>query len=90
MATISRFRAIAEIGPLKVSGFTAWLLWLGVHLVYIIGFKSRVTTLLHWAVSFLGRGRSERTITEQQVFARRALQQVPDAGQQPVPPREAP
>jgi NADH dehydrogenase len=90
MATISRFRAIAEIGPLKVTGFTAWLLWLGVHLVYIIGFKSRVTTLLHWAVSFLGRGRSERTITEQQVFARRALQQVPDAGQQPFPPREAP
>jgi len=76
MATISRFRAIAEIGRLKVTGFTAWLLWLGVHLVYIIGFKSRVTTLLHWVVSFLGRGRSERTVTEQQVFARLALDQV--------------
>jgi NADH dehydrogenase len=76
MATISRFRAIAEIGKLKVTGFTAWLLWLGVHLVYIIGFKSRVTTLLHWAVSFLGRGRSERTVTEQQVFARLAMDQI--------------
>ena len=37
------------------------------------GFKSRVTALLHWAVSFLGRGRSERTTTEQQIFARSAL-----------------
>ena len=38
------------------------------HLIYITGFKNRVTALLHWAVSFLGRGRSERTTTEQQIF----------------------
>lgn len=82
MATISRFRAIAEIGRLKVTGFVAWLLWLGVHLVYIIGFKSRVTTLLHWAVSFLGRGRSERTVTEQQVFGRLAMDQVDGLAEQ--------
>jgi NADH dehydrogenase len=82
MATISRFRAIAEIKRLKVTGFPAWLLWLGVHLVYIIGFKSRVTTLLHWAVSFVGRGRAERVVTEQQVFARLALEQVPDTPRQ--------
>lgn len=78
MATISRFRAIAEIGRLKVTGFPAWVLWLGVHLVYIIGFKSRVTTLLRWAVSFLGRGRAERTVTEQQVFGRLAMDRVAD------------
>ncbi|MEO7058319.1 MAG: NAD(P)/FAD-dependent oxidoreductase [Lapillicoccus sp.] len=82
MATISRFSAVASIGNLRFGGFVAWLLWLAVHLVYIIGFKSRVTTLLHWAVSFVGRGRSERTITEQQVFARRAIQQL---GQQHQP-----
>ena len=52
------------------------MLWLAVHLVYIIGFKHRLTTLLHWAVSFLGRGRSERTVTEQQVFARTAIEQL--------------
>ncbi|MCK0111113.1 NAD(P)/FAD-dependent oxidoreductase [Ornithinimicrobium sp. F0845] len=78
MATISRFRAIAEIRRLKVTGFPAWVLWLGVHLVYIIGFKSRVTTLLHWLVSFLGRGRSERNITEQQIFGRLAMNRVSD------------
>ncbi len=78
MATISRFRAIAEIGPIKVTGFPAWGLWLGVHLVYIIGFKSRITTLLRWIVSFLGRGRSERNITEQQIFGRLAMHRVSD------------
>ncbi len=76
MATISRFSAVANIGKLRFGGFIAWLLWLGVHLVYIIGFKSRITTLLHWAVSFLGRGRAQRTVTEQQVFARLAMQQL--------------
>jgi NADH:ubiquinone reductase (H+-translocating) len=73
MATISRFRAVAMIGKLRLTGFVAWLLWIGVHLVYMTGFKSRVTALLHWAVSFIGRGRSERTSTEQQIFGRSAL-----------------
>ncbi|MDR6864105.1 NAD(P)/FAD-dependent oxidoreductase [Phycicoccus sp. 3266] len=76
MATISRFSAVASIGKLHFGGFVAWVLWLAVHLVYIIGFKHRLTTLLHWAVSFLGRGRSERTVTEQQVFARTAIEQL--------------
>lgn len=73
MAIISRFRAVAMVGKLRLTGVVAWLMWLGVHLVYITGFKSRVTALLHWAISFLGRGRSERTTTEQQIFARAAL-----------------
>ena len=76
MATVSRFKAVASVGPLRLSGFVAWLMWLAVHLVYIIGFKNRITTLLHWVVSFLGRGRSERVSTTQQVFARQALEQV--------------
>ena len=76
MATISRFSAVASIGRFRLSGFTAWLMWLAVHLVYIIGFKHRLTTLLHWAVSFVGRGRSERTVTQQQIFARQALEQL--------------
>jgi len=74
MATISRFNAVADIGKFKLFGFIAWLLWLVVHLFYITGFKSRVTTLLHWTVSFIGRGRSERTTTEQQAMAREAIE----------------
>jgi NADH:ubiquinone reductase (H+-translocating) len=73
MAIISRFNAVAMIGRLRIKGVVAWLMWLGLHLIYITGFKNRVTALLHWAVSFLGSGRSERTTTEQQIFARSAL-----------------
>nr|MDT0666825.1 NAD(P)/FAD-dependent oxidoreductase [Micromonospora sp. DSM 115978] len=76
MATISRFSAVASIGKLRLTGFIAWLMWLAVHLVYIIGFKHRLTTLLHWTVSFVGRGRSERTVTEQQIFARAAMRRL--------------
>jgi NADH dehydrogenase len=76
MATISRFSAVAMIGKLRITGFIAWLMWLGVHLFYITGFKNRVTALLHWSVSFLGRGRSERTTTEQQIFARMAMNRL--------------
>jgi NADH dehydrogenase len=76
MASISRFSAVASIGRLRLSGFTAWLMWLAVHLFYLIGFKNRLTTLAHWAVSFVGRGRSERTVTQQQIFARAALDQL--------------
>ncbi len=73
MAIISRFRAVAMIGKVRLTGVIAWLMWLGLHLIYITGFKNRVTALLHWFVSFIGRGRSERTTTEQQIFARSAL-----------------
>ena len=73
MAIISRFRAVAMIGRIRLTGVLAWLMWLGLHLIYITGFKSRVTALIRWAVSFIGRGRSERTTTEQQIFARSAL-----------------
>lgn len=76
MATISRFSAVALVGRIRVTGFVAWLMWLGVHLVYLTGFKNRVTALGHWAVSFLGRGRQERVTTEQQIFARRALTRI--------------
>jgi NADH dehydrogenase len=76
MATISRFRAVAMVGRLRLTGFVAWLMWLAVHLFYITGFKNRVTAVLHWLVSFLGRGRAERTATEQQIFGRSALQRL--------------
>jgi NADH dehydrogenase len=79
MATISRFSAVASVGKLSVSGFPAWVMWLAVHLWYIIGFKSQFGTFFHWAVSFLGRSRGERTSTEQQVFARLAIEQLGDS-----------
>jgi NADH:ubiquinone reductase (H+-translocating) len=76
MATISRFRAVAMIGNLRLTGFIAWLMWLVVHLFYVTGFKNRVTAIGHWFVSFIGRGRSERTATEQQIFGRIAMKRL--------------
>ena len=78
MVTVSRFYAIASAGKIQMAGAGAWVIWLGVHIVYLIGFKHRVTTLLHWAVSFVGSGRAERVITEQQVIARRAIERLGD------------
>ncbi len=73
MATISRFRAIATIGPIRASGFIGWLMWLVVHLMFLTGFKNRAAVLFNWLIAFIGRGRPQRTITAQQVFARQAL-----------------
>jgi NADH dehydrogenase len=73
MATISKFNAVATVGKLRLHGFIAWLMWLVVHLVYLTGFKNRVSALLRWAITFISNDRSERTTTEQQIFARSAL-----------------
>jgi NADH dehydrogenase len=73
LATVSRFHAVADIRGLRFAGFPGWLVWLAVHIFYLIGFKNRVTTLFHWAITFISRGRSERTATVQQVFARTAM-----------------
>jgi NADH dehydrogenase len=70
MATIGRFRAVASIGRFRVTGLLAWLMWEVVHLAKLTGFKNRVAALANWNVAFLGRGRRQRTITEQEVFAR--------------------
>jgi len=75
MATISRFSAVASVGRMRFSGFIGWLLWIAVHLLYLVGFKNRLTAVLHWFVSFIGSGRSERVSTVQQAFARQALQE---------------
>jgi NADH dehydrogenase len=70
MATISRFKAVAQVGPLRFGGLIAWILWLIIHVMYLVGFKNRVTTVLHWAVSFIGSGRAQRTTTRQQLVDR--------------------
>ena len=81
MATIARFRAVAAIGPLRITGAPAWLLWLLVHLVFITGFKNRLAAVADWGAAFLGRGRRQRTITKQQVLARvQARKDRPSSG----------
>ncbi len=78
MATISRFRAVATLGPIRLSGFVGWLAWLLVHLAFLTGFKNRVATVASWTIAFIGRGRPERAIT-----AHQALGSAADAPHQP-------
>ena len=66
MATISRFRAVANVGRLELRGFIAWCAWLFIHILYLVGFQEKVSTLGHWAVAFIGRSRAERTFTLEQ------------------------
>ena len=76
MATISKYSAVASIGKIKLTGFIAWLAWLAVHLMAMVGFKNRVSTLLNWIITFVGNNRNERATTMQQVFARRAIEDL--------------
>jgi NADH dehydrogenase len=77
LAAISRFDAVMKVWKIQMTGFIAWLVWLFIHLFYLTGFKNQVTALLHWAVTFLSNDRSERTATEQQIFARQAIKELP-------------
>ena len=64
LATIGRARAVANIKPVRLSGFPAWLIWLTVHLWYLIGFENRLLVLTRWAFSFIAHGRGARLITD--------------------------
>jgi len=63
LATIGRGRAVAEIKGLHFGGPLAWLLWLGIHIFYLIGFQNRLLVLLRWSFSFVTRGRGARLLT---------------------------
>ncbi len=76
MATISKYSAVVKAGRIKLTGFIAWAAWLFLHLLYIAGFKQRVTTLVSWALSFMTNGRSQRVVTNQQLVGRLAMQRL--------------
>ena len=62
MATIGRNSAVAEFGGIRLSGFLGWLMWLGVHLVNVISFRSRIVVLVNWAWDYLFYDRPIRLI----------------------------
>ena len=62
LATIGRSRAVCDLRVVEASGFLAWLLWLVVHLFYLIGFENRLLVVLRWTFSFLTHGRGARLI----------------------------
>ncbi|MDP9801548.1 NADH dehydrogenase [Arcanobacterium wilhelmae] len=74
MATIAKSKAVVKIGKLEMGGFFAWLAWCGLHLFALTGFKSRLSTLMRWSMSYLSRHRSARAVTNQQLVGRLALE----------------
>jgi NADH dehydrogenase len=65
MATIGRSAAVAQMGRLRLSGYPAWLAWLFVHLIFLVGFRNRTAVLFQWAYSYFSNRRSARIITHQ-------------------------
>lgn len=76
MATIARFKAVVSIADKQITGFPAWVMWCFLHLLYIVGFKSQISTLVRWFIAFLSSSRPERTVTNQQMVARLALHKL--------------
>ena len=63
MATIGRKSAVAEFGGIKLSGFSAWLLWCLVHVYFLIGFRNRFSVALNWSWNYIPFQRGSRLIT---------------------------
>ena len=63
MATIGRSAAVAKIGKLEFTGFLAWIAWLFVHLIFLIGFRNKLAVLLQWTYSYLAYKRGARIVT---------------------------
>jgi NADH dehydrogenase len=63
LATIGRSRAVADFGFLRIAGWPAWVLWLFVHILYLVGFRNRLIVLLEWAYAYFTYQRGVRLIT---------------------------
>jgi NADH dehydrogenase len=63
LATIGRAAAVAEFGRIHISGFIAWLSWLFVHILFLIGFRNRLLVFIQWAWSYVTYERGARLIT---------------------------
>ena len=90
MATIGRSRALAQAGKIKLSGFIAWLAWLFIHVLYLVGFRNRYLVLFNWTWSYLSYGRGARLITKTGWHPKQALEDAKDAAPRALPPPAPP
>ena len=70
MATIGRGAAVGDIFGLKISGFVAWLVWLFLHIFWLIGFRNRIAVMGEWAWAYLTFQRRVRLITSDRPWSR--------------------
>ena len=76
MATISRFNAVVKMGNVEITGFFGWVLWLVVHVMFLVGFRNRITSIVSWGINALSRNRWNLAATRQQLHARAAMREV--------------
>ncbi len=62
LAVIGRNKAVADLGFMTSKGFVAWLLWIFIHILYLIGFGSKVSVLTKWALSYFNQDKGNRLI----------------------------
>lgn len=74
MAIISRYNAVVKIGKTELTGFVAWVAWMGLHLTYLVGFRNRFFTVVSWLGNMLSSERGNLEITNQQRNARVQLE----------------
>jgi NADH dehydrogenase len=79
LATIGRSRAIADFGKVRFAGRLAWLLWLFVHIMYLVGFRNRLSVLLQWAYAYFTYQRGVRLITDVERYKAPVEQKAPGA-----------
>ena len=70
LATIGRYKAVADFGSFRVVGWVAWWFWLFVHIMYLVGFRNRLSVLLQWAYSYFTYQRGVRLITHAETGAK--------------------
>jgi len=70
VAVIGRGSAVVDVGPVKASGFFAWVFWLFLHIFWLIGFRNRLTVLIEWAWSYVTMQRGVRLITGERLAPR--------------------
>lgn len=63
LATVGRSYAIVDIGKIRLTGFFAWLIWLAVHIYFLVGFRNRLMTIFQWAWTYFTHARGARLIT---------------------------
>lgn len=92
MVTVGRHRAVMERGVLKVTGFPAWIAWLAVHLVKLVGGRNRLMVLLSWLHMYFTRDFAVRVLTRRHVFPRRPDARTATNDEHPSPdvPAEGP
>jgi NADH dehydrogenase len=66
LATIGRHKAVADFGRFRIAGWLAWWFWLFVHIMYLAGFRNRVSVLIEWAYAYFTYQRGSRLITERE------------------------